>query len=208
RDNGLDAALGEEAVADLAARLTAQRLDLSRRERREVVVHVERLLLVAEQRVELLLVVLGAQRHRDERLRLATGEQRRAVRARQHAGLDRDRADLVGIAAVDALAGRQRVPAGPLLLDLAERRVDVLRLAVPRLALGGERLDRLGLERRDTVGALLLVVDLHRLAEAVPHELLDLRDQGLVGHGRRERALLLAVGGAEALLQLDQRLDG
>src|SRR6185312_3494212 len=117
RDNGLDAALGEEAVADLAARLTAQRLDLSRRERREVVVHVERLLLVTEQRVELLLVVLGAERDRDQRLGLAALEQRRAVRPRQHADLDRDRADLVGPPAVDARPRRQRVTARPLLLE-------------------------------------------------------------------------------------------
>ena len=100
-------------MADLAARLAAQRLDLARRERREVVVHVERLLPVAEQRVELLLVVLGAERDGDQRLGLAAGEQRRAVRARQHAGLDRDRADLVGAAAVDALARRQRVDRAP-----------------------------------------------------------------------------------------------
>src|SRR5262247_3095171 len=123
-------------MADLAARLTAQRLDLAGRERREVVVHVERLLHVAEQRVELLLVVLGAQRDGDQRLGLATREQRRAVRARQDAGLDRDLADLVGGAAVDPAARGERATARPLLLELGVRGVDVLGLAGPRLTLG------------------------------------------------------------------------
>src|SRR5205823_13450107 len=125
-DDRLDRALGEETVTDFAARLAAQRLDLTRRERREVVVHVERALLVAEQRVELLLVVLGAERHRDERLPLAARDQRRAVRAWQHADLDRNVADLVGTTAVDARARRQRVPAGPLLVQLAERGLEGL----------------------------------------------------------------------------------
>ena len=46
----------------------------------------------------------GAERRDDERLRLAAGEQRRAVRARQHADLGDDRADRLGVAAVDAPA--------------------------------------------------------------------------------------------------------
>jgi hypothetical protein len=51
------------------------------------------------------------------------------VRARQHAGLDRDLTNIVGVTAVDALAGRQRMTARPLLLELGERRIDLLELA-------------------------------------------------------------------------------
>jgi hypothetical protein len=57
----------------------------------------------------------------DQRLGLAALEQRRAVRAGQHAGLDHDRADIVTRATVDALLGRQRGAARDLLLQLAER---------------------------------------------------------------------------------------
>jgi hypothetical protein len=42
-----------------------------------------------------------------QRLRLAAGEQRRAVRARQHADLGDDRPHGLGVAAVDAQAGVQ-----------------------------------------------------------------------------------------------------
>ena len=195
RDDRLDRALGEEAVADLAARLAAQRLHLARRERREVVVHVERLLRVAEQRVELLLVVLGAERDGDERLGLATGEQRRAVRARQHAGLDADRADLVGVAAVDALARRQRVTARPLLLELARtprRRPWSCRPTADPRRSARARISRWSAD----VASRRCVLVLDRAsprARRSQRELLDLRGERLVGDRRRERALLLAV---------------
>ena len=89
----LDRALGEVAVADLAAAGAAHRPHFTRRERREVVVQHERLgrLLRLVDAVEALHVVGGAERRGDQRLRLAAREQRRAVRARQHAGVDGDR---------------------------------------------------------------------------------------------------------------------
>src|SRR5206468_8802501 len=96
----LDRALGEGAVADVTPRRRAEASHLSHRERREVVVEQEVAVRLALQRLDLLLVVLSAQRGRYERLRLATGEQRRAVRPRQVSGLDRDRPDLVRLAAV------------------------------------------------------------------------------------------------------------
>ena len=62
------------------------------------------------QRVDDLLVARGAERGHDERLRLAAREQRRAVRARQDAGADGDRAHGARVAAVDArLAGEDLV---------------------------------------------------------------------------------------------------
>ena len=64
-----------------------------------------------------------------ERLRLAAGEERRAVRARQHADFDRDRADGLGVAAVDARLAFEDGAAHDVLLELLEQ-------------LAGERLAR------------------------------------------------------------------
>ena len=50
--------------------------------------------------LDALLVVLGAERNGDQRLRLAAREQRRAVRARQHAHFAIDIADFVERAAI------------------------------------------------------------------------------------------------------------
>ena len=85
--------LGERAVADLAPAGAAQELHLADGEGREVVVQHEALLvtLAPATRVDDLLVVGGAEGDRHERLRLAAGEERRAVGARQHADLARDR---------------------------------------------------------------------------------------------------------------------
>jgi hypothetical protein len=65
----------------------------------------EVLAVFALERVDDLLVLAGAQRGHDQRLGLAAGEQRRAVGARQDADFGHDRADGLGVAAVDALAG-------------------------------------------------------------------------------------------------------
>ena len=56
----------------------------------------------------------------DERLRLAAGEQRRAVGARQDADLGDDRAHGLEVAAVDARAGVEDVPAHDLGLGVLE----------------------------------------------------------------------------------------
>ena len=106
RQQRLERPLGQGAVADLAAAGAAHHLDFAGRERREVVVQHERLggLAGHVDAVDPLLVVRGAERHGDERLGLAAGEQRRAVGAGQHADLDRDRPDGVEVAAVHPLA--------------------------------------------------------------------------------------------------------
>ena len=52
------------------------------------------------QQFDALLVVLGAERHRDQRLGFAAREQRRTVGARQDAGFDGDLADFVERAAI------------------------------------------------------------------------------------------------------------
>ena len=62
----------------------------------------EALLVGALQAVDVLLVLAGAERGDDHRLRLAAGEQGRAVRARQEADLGDDRAHRLHVAPVDA----------------------------------------------------------------------------------------------------------
>ena len=71
----------------------------------------EVLLVGALQRVDVLLVLAGAERGDHQRLGLAAGEQRRAVGARQHADFGDDRAHGLQVAAVDARAGVEDVPA-------------------------------------------------------------------------------------------------
>src|SRR5262249_30375473 len=84
---------GELAVADLAAAGRAEPPGLADRERWEIVVQQEGLLVGALQRVDELLVLAGAERGDHQRLGLAAREQRRAVGARQDADLADDRPD-------------------------------------------------------------------------------------------------------------------
>ena len=73
----------------------------------------------------ILLVLAGAERRHDQRLRLAAGEQRRAVGARQDADLREDRADGRQIAPVDAALVVEDVPAHDLGLGVVERLGDL-----------------------------------------------------------------------------------
>ncbi len=100
----LEGALGEVAVADLAAPGSAHAPRLADRERREVVVQHEALAGVAVDVVEDLLVERRAEGRDDQGLGLAPGEQRRAVGAGQQVDLAGDVADVLGAAAVGAHA--------------------------------------------------------------------------------------------------------
>src|SRR5436309_2689951 len=82
---------GERAVADVAALRPAHEAGLPDAEGREVVVVDVALRLVEREVVDALLLLAGAERAERQRLRLAAGEQRRAVRARHDADLGRDR---------------------------------------------------------------------------------------------------------------------
>ena len=73
------------------------------------------------QRVDELLVLAGAERGDDQRLRLAAGEQRRAVRARQDVDLGDDGTHGLEVAAVDAAAGLEDVAAHDVALESLER---------------------------------------------------------------------------------------
>ncbi len=136
RQHRMDRAPGQLAVADFATLGAAHAAGLTDREGREVVVQQERFLVGALQRVDPLLVLAGAERGDDQRLGLAAGEQRRAVGARQNA----DFCTTIGrtvltIAAVDALAGVEDVPANDLgfeLLEHAGRRAASAYFGFPR----------------------------------------------------------------------------
>ena len=80
----------------------------------------EALLVGAFERVDVLLVLAGAQRRYDERLRLAAGEQRRAVGARQDADLRQNRSDGRQVAPVDPPLVVEDVPAHDLGLGVME----------------------------------------------------------------------------------------
>ena len=199
RQHGMDGAPGELAVADLAAARPAHASGLADRERREVVVQEERLLVGPVQGVDPLLVLAGAERGHHQRLGLAAGEQRRAVRARQHADLGDDRTHRLHVAAVDALAGIEDVPAHDLGFDLLEDAADLL-LGIGRVlrALRAEMRHDLGLGGIDRLVALHLVRD--RIGRA--HVLLDQAEHFLL-----ERAVVRDLVVARLLRRLFRELD-
>src|SRR5271168_4516646 len=74
--------------------------NFANRKRRKVVMQHERLLLLAFKALHALRIIRGAQRSRNQRLRLATCKERRTMRAREHASLNADLPDLIKCAAV------------------------------------------------------------------------------------------------------------
>ena len=157
RQHRMDGAPGELAVADLAPLGAAHAAGLADRVGREVVVQQEDLLVGPLQRVDPLLVLAGAERGDHQRLGLAAGEQRRAVSARQHADFGDDRTHGLEVAAVDALAGVEDVPAHDLGFDFLEHAADAL-LGVVRVLRAAREvvLRHLGLDGSDGVLALHL----------------------------------------------------
>src|SRR5580704_18867821 len=102
---------GEFAVADFSPAWRPDAAGFADRERREIVVQQERLLVRPLQRVDELLILAGAERGDHQCLGLAAREQGRAVSTRQHAHLAYDLPDGFYVAAVDACAGVEDVPA-------------------------------------------------------------------------------------------------
>ena len=150
----------------------------------------EALLVGAFQAVDVLLVLAGAERGDDHRLRLAAGKQGRAVRARQEAGFRDDRAYRLHVAAVDADAGVEDVPAHHLGLQVVEDLADGLLGELRLLALGEHRGIDLGLHRVDCLVAVLLDGDLVGLAQLALGDGGDRRlDRGMVGQHEVARLL-------------------
>ena len=203
-------------MADFAAARRARRLGLADAERREVVVEHELLAVLVLEPLDALLVNRGAERAGDERLGFAAREERRAVRAGQHADLAVNLAQVLQAAAVLALAGHDEHAAGlafePVaeVLDLRGGRAfglgllgdDLLEDGVHR-ALPGElaadlvrgheavevlRLE-LGEERRLGLRRRRRLADAHRLGEFLL-DAHDLADRPLAGEDRLEEVLL------------------
>ena len=96
-------ALRERTVADLATAGAAQELDLAGAVRWEVIVEHELPVVLADERVHLLLVGRRPERGGDERLRLDAREERRAMRPGKHLDLAADRPDVGEAAPVETL---------------------------------------------------------------------------------------------------------
>ncbi|MCC2654871.1 MAG: hypothetical protein K0Q60_5038 [Microvirga sp.] len=141
RQHRVDGAPGELAVADFAAAGRAHAARLTDGIGREVVVQQEGFLAGALQLVDELLVLSGAEGGNHESLRLAAGEHGRAVGAGQNADLGHDLANGLEVAAIDARAGVENVPAHDLGLHFLEGRLDLLGLELG-LAVGGKQLGR------------------------------------------------------------------
>ena len=156
-------------------------------------------------RFNLLLIVRGAQRHRDERLRLASREHGRAVRPGQHADFRPNRPDLVELAAVEPHAAVQDLVAQHLLFEFLEDGFGfdlALHLALRN---GGHET---GEHLVDAAVVLELVLDAHGVAERHEHLLFDFAVEGVVdlllgGHG-----LLLAAFLRKVVNRVDDALDG
>ena len=174
--HGQKGAFGEGAMPHLAALGGADAAGLAGAEGREVVlVHIA-LALLRVDRVETLAFAQGAQGAHRQGLGLTALEEAGTVDARQIAGLDVERADVLGAAAVDALVGVDDHHAHGMLF---ERLASGCQVAGPRRALFfGEvvLLDRFleGFDLGDArllVGVLqggrhLVVVSVHALGDA------------------------------------------
>ena len=185
-------ALGQCAVADLATAGAAQERDFAHRERREVVVQHEALLGFAFEGLQPLHVFAGAERGGDQRLRLAAREDRGAVRARQHADLDPDIADLIELAAVGTAPLFDHLLAE----DLLAQHVEVAcRPSCGRLRLRRRnRLLQFVFELLDQRVAFVLgiLLGVHRVDQARADLRAQIVEVILVDHGRLDHALRLA----------------
>src|SRR5262245_31518738 len=203
RQHRYEGALCERSVADLAPPRAAQELALARAEGREVVVQHELLVVLADQRVDLLLVRRRAERGHHQRLGLATREDGRAVCARQHVDVAGDGSDVAQAAPVEAPAVPDDRLAHDLFLDLVDQVAHGLaadRVAVAEL--GRRRVVHL-VERRV---ALRLDALGERLAQLRQRELGDRSFELRVARRRFHLALRLPDRLAQLVLHVEDRL--
>ena len=195
RQHRMNSAPGELAVADFTPSRSAEPAGFADREGREVVVQQESLLVGSLQRVDELLVFTCAERRHHQRLRFTAGEQRRAVGARQHADFADDRAYGLHVAAVDARAGVENIPAHDLGFELFEYAGD-LELRIFRvLDIGRREMTHDAVFRGvDCLVALHLVGDRIRgaqlLLDQIEHFLFERRIVGQSQFARLLRRLL------------------
>src|SRR5262249_47869626 len=204
RDDRLDPALGERTVADLAPPGTADRSHLADAEGREVVVQHVRLPRLTFQLLDALFVALRAEGRHRQRLRLAAGEETRAVRAREQADFHRHLADLVRPPAVRSHPFGEHHLAQLVALEGVQDLADVPFLLPAPLV---ERRRRLRLDAVHLLLAGLLAGDADCLAQPRPagvvERLLELRGV----RRREERAFRLPGAGDEIALDPDDAPD-
>ncbi len=119
----------------------------------------EALLIGSVEGIDILLVLAGAERGDDHRLRFAPREQSRAMGAGQHADLGQDRAHRGQIAPVDAALMIENVPAHDLGLSVVEGLRNLRRGKLRFGALGRQHAHHLRLGRVNSSVTLLLLGD-------------------------------------------------
>ncbi len=210
-NHALERALREVAVTDFASSHRADALDLTGAERGEVVVQKERLVRVAHERVDLLLVGAGAQGGGHEGLGFAALEDGGPMRAREHADLTSDVANGPGAASADAHALLDDHLAHLVPLDVVL--VGFLEQLVPlRDGLFAELLDELGegclADLLVLHVARLFVGDLQAFADAVDGDFVQALFEVFGKVNRLEAELGLAHGLSKLVDQLDDGLRG
>ncbi len=207
RQHRADGAPGELAVPDFAPAGRPHAAGFADRIGGEVVVEQEPLLIGPVQRIDILLVLAGAERGDDQSLRFSAGEQSRAMGAGEHPDFGQDRAHGGQVPPVDAALVVENVPAHHLGLGFVERLRDLAWRKFRLGARGRERGEHLRLGRVEGGVTLLLLGD--RIGGAqiglahVEHRLLDRRV--IV---RREVAGLLGGLLGQPDDRLDDRLEG
>src|ERR1700740_332336 len=107
-------------MPDLAPPRRAQPSNFARGVRREVIMEHEIFAIFPFKGVDDLLILAGPERRHRERLRLASGEQCRAMRATQDADLAGDRSNGASVAAIDPRSLPQNGAADDLLFNILE----------------------------------------------------------------------------------------
>ena len=189
-------------MADFAAARRADAAGFADREGREVVVQQERLFVGSLQRIDELLVFGGAERGDHQSLRLAAREQRRAVGARQHADFRHDLPHGFDVAAIDALAGIEDVPANDLGFEFLEHAGDRQLVVLRFGAFREEVLHHLLFDRGDGVLTILLAHDRIGRAQVLLGDAENfLFERRIVGNDQLARLFRGLLG------ELDDRLD-
>ena len=166
----------------------------------------ERLFVRPLQRVDVLLVLAGAEGRDHQRLGFAPREQRGAMGARQNADFRYDRAHRFHVAAVDAAAGVENAPADDLRLEFLEGALDPQLVVLGILgALGEEMRHHFGLGGLDGDVAFLFAGDGVGGAQILLDEAEDFLVERLVV-GQREVARLVGGGLGETDNGFDHRL--
>ena len=202
REHGVNRPPGKLAVTDLAPSRPHHAADLSHRIRREVVMQEEGLLVGPLQRIDILLVLAGAERRHHQCLRLAAGEERAAMRAWQQPDLADDRTHGAEVAPVDAVLGGEDRGADHVALGVLEGRGELagkLRIVeIRRQSVNG-----LDLDFGDAVAPLMLGGDLVGFAQIGFGDAAHLGGQFLAA--RVDLHVPRLLGGA--LGELDDGLD-